>query len=266
VFGIAAVAASVVSPYGIQPILIAIELFGGAESLAYITEWQPLKLDAMGLLAIALFVAAFGSLSLRPRENVFRLLLLLFVAYMAARHSRFVSLFAIVSVMAAASALGRFFPAPAVARDGFRAVGAAIAALGLVAAVGLNLALSPSPAARISPVAALAAARAAGITGGNVFNSYTFGGFLIFEGVPTFIDGRSDQLFLDGFFSATEAAIAADDGAALLALVARYDVSWALVDPASIAARHFAGAQGWREIHRDGIAVVFARSQARSPE
>ena len=95
-----------------------------------------------------------------------------------------------------------------------------------------------------------------GVTG-NVFNSYNFGGYLIFEGVPTFIDGRSDQLFLGGFFSKLESAMKAEDGSAFFDLLKRYDVTWALVEPDGDAARHFAHAANWRRIYADPIALVY---------
>src|SRR5205823_384264 len=34
---------------------------------------------------------------------------------------------------------------------------------------------------------------------GNIYNAYEFGGYLIFRGVKTFVDGRIDQLFHGGF-------------------------------------------------------------------
>ena len=45
-----------------------------------------------------------------------------------------------------------------------------------------------APPKSISPSAAIEFVKRAGITG-NVFNSYDFGGYLIFAGIPTFIDG-----------------------------------------------------------------------------
>ncbi len=44
----------------------------------------------------------------------------------------------------------------------------------------------------VTPGAALAAATRLGLSG-PVFNSEGFGGFLIFRGVPTFIDGRIEM-------------------------------------------------------------------------
>ena len=46
----------------------------------------------------------------------------------------------------------------------------------------------PNPG--ISPVAAVAALKEA--NAGPVFNDYDFGGYLVFAGVPTFIDGRTE--------------------------------------------------------------------------
>ena len=113
VFGTTALLAAMISPYGANPLLIALQLFRSGEAFSYLTEWQPLGLDAIGALAAAMLVVALVSLGLQPRRNAFRIILVLLLAYMAARHSRFVNSFAIVSVMVIASPLARYLPAQA---------------------------------------------------------------------------------------------------------------------------------------------------------
>lgn len=84
---------------------------------------------------------------------------------------------------------------------------------GIAASALLVTILAPAPAALITPAAAFAEARKLGLTG-NVFNSHNFGGYLIFAGEPTFIDGCTDQLFLGGFFSELEEASEATNDSA----------------------------------------------------
>jgi hypothetical protein len=261
VFGIAAILAAMISPYGPYPLVVALRLFGSGESLSYIAEWQPLGLNAIGALAVALLAAALVSLGLEARRNAFRIVLVLLLAYMAARYSRFVSLFAIVSVMVVASPLAKHFPplrgtADAVEVMRRRLASSLVVAGGIAASIVLVSLWPPRPDPRMAPEAALAAARERGVSG-NVFNSYNFGGYLIFEGVPTFIDGRSDQLFLGGFSSKLASVLKADDGSAFFDLLERYDVTWALVESDSDAARHFADAGKWRRVYADSIALVY---------
>jgi len=56
----------------------------------------------------------------------------------------------------------------------------------------------------MTPSAALEAARNLHLSG-PVFNDYPFGGFLIFNGIKTFIDGRA-ELYLNGLLEKRAAA------------------------------------------------------------
>ena len=260
-FGSAALGAAMVSPYGPYPFIVAIQLFGSGEPLNYITEWQPLGFDGMGLVGGALFAFVLCSLCLQPKHNVFRIVVLLFIAYLTVRHSRFLNLFAIVASMIVAWPLVRRFPAMRPSPDMAAAtrpnmLGALPVTGGIVASMLLVTILAPAPAALITPAAALAEARKTGVTG-NVFNSYNFGGYLIFAGEPTFIDGRTDQLFLGGFFSELQDTMKAADDSAFFAMLDRYETDWAIVEPNGDAARHFENADGWRAVYADSVAEVY---------
>lgn len=260
-FGIACLAAAMLSPYGPYPFIVAFELFGSGEPLRYIIEWQPLGFDGKGLLGAGLFAFVFCSLCLQPRHNVFRVAVLLFVAYLTARHSRFLNLSAIVASMIVAGPLVRRFPSMQPLPDMAAAMRAKLTGVlpvigGIAASALLVTILAPAPAARITPAAALAEARKTGVTG-NVFNSYDFGGYLIFAGEPTFIDGRTDQLFLGGFFSDLQDAMIAEDDPAFFAILDRYETDWAIVEPEGYAARSFEKTDAWRRVYADSVAEVF---------
>jgi hypothetical protein len=116
---------------------------------------------------------------------------------------------------------------------------------------------APRPSATTTPEAALRVARQEGLAG-PLYNDYDFGGYLISEGVKTFIDGRTDQLFLGGFLKAENEALQNGDSRGFAGLLHRYGVTWALVRPQSAAARHF-DTLAWRKIYADPFAVVYAR-------
>ena len=80
----------------------------------------------------------------------------------------------------------------------------------------------------MTPDAAFRAAQAAGVAG-PVYNDYDFGGYLIAHGVETFVDGRTDQLFLGDFLPGLQRALDSRDDAGFAALLTRYKVTWALV-------------------------------------
>ncbi|WP_375459341.1 hypothetical protein [uncultured Enterovirga sp.] len=260
-FGLASLAAGCASPYGIRAMAVTAGLFGSGESLPFLTEWQPLVFDAIGLTALASAAALVAALASAPRANAARMAILLLLTALSVRHTRFLDVFALVAPVIAAAPLLRRWPTlvPEANANGAgpRVRWTALAILGL-AAVGLAATTRPEPAAAVTPSAALAAAQRAGVAG-PLYNDYDFGGFLIARGVPTFIDGRTDQLFLQGFISGVYRAVRAEDRTAFVALLDRYRVTWALVRPTSAEARHLDGAAGWRRIHDDPVAAVYVR-------
>jgi hypothetical protein len=172
-------------------------------------------------------------------------------------HVRFASLFALAAPIAAAGPLARAFPrlAPLPGESGSRpAIAAAVAAVVLLGAFVMVGAPHPSPTT--TPEGALRAARQQGLTG-PVYNDYDFGGYLIWAGVKTFIDGRTDQLFLGGFFRTQNEASKNRDSRDFATLLDRHGVTWALVKPRSDAARHL-DALGWRKVYADASAAVYA--------
>jgi hypothetical protein len=262
-FGALAVLASCATPYGAEAILVTIKLFGGGEPLPLIGEWRPMTMDGLGLARLGLCAALIGALALQFRRNLFRIALTALLGWMMLRHERFALLFAFVALPVAAGPLAATFAALAPSADGApprRLLTMAAGAAALLGAAALAMP-APAPSPRVTPASGLEAARKAGLVG-PVFNAYDFGGYLISQGVPTFIDGRTDQLFLGGFFRAFSTAydgLAPDEP---MKLAARHGVTWALVEPASPAAARLEAA-GWRVVHRDAVSVVLARPGTR---
>ena len=262
-FGALALAAGCATPYGIQSVLMTFALFGSGEPLPYITEWQPL---GFGFVAIIAYATAFMftiGLAAAGWRNAARIALLALLTVMMVRHARFLDVFGVVAPLLVATPFARRFPELGTGRElpgdvwPLPAKGA-LAALALIAVAAL-VSRPIEPAPDVTPRAALAAARAAGV-GGPVYNSYDFGGFLIAEGVPTFIDGRTDQLFLGGFISTVMSAARAEDGRAFADLLSRWGVEWALVRTGDDEARHLDAMPGWRRVHRDTFASAYIRS------
>jgi hypothetical protein len=112
------------------------------------------------------------------------------------------------------------------------------------------------PPAQVMPEKAVAAAILAGVKG-NVLNSFGFGGYLIFTGIPTFVDGRVElygNQFLQDYFDAM--ALAKPEVAARI--VKKYDVRWALLRPGEPIA-FMLKADGWEQLYGDSSAIVLAK-------
>jgi hypothetical protein len=113
----------------------------------------------------------------------------------------------------------------------------------------------------ITPTAALAAAARLGLNG-PVFNSEGFGGYLIFSGIPTFIDGRV-ELYGNAFLARYLEAENGNDSA-LAPLLERYGITWTLLSPHQGAVHRLDGLPGWHRVYADAHAVVHARDVTHS--
>ena len=94
---------------------------------------------------------------------------------------------------------------------------------------------------------------------GNVFNSYDFGGTLIFHGIKTYIDGRTDQLFLDGFTTTNEATRKTGGKPVLEEQLKKYAVDWALLTADDRRIPFFDELADWKRVYADDDAVIYAR-------
>ncbi len=258
-FGAGLVAAACINPYGLQPIWMTLQMADG-EPTEFIAEWRMLRFSGVEALGYVVLAVSLMACARRPVANLGRLLILAFVGYMMVKHVRFTVQFAIVATVFAALPLAAWLKRPAeTGRDG-GSEGPFIAALALAAGLAVAMSASlprPTTPPRVTPSHAIEAARAAGLTG-PVFNAYDFGGHLALIGIPTFIDGRTDQLYIGGWRRRLEAALNADGPDALAAFMAPYAPRWALLIPGTPEARQIA-ALGWREVHRDAHAVVLSR-------
>jgi hypothetical protein len=135
---------------------------------------------------------------------------------------------------------------------------ACLLALGLAVALALPMLMRPIARADdpVTPGAALAAAERLGLAG-PVYNSQAFGGYLIFRGVPSFIDGRV-ELYGDAFVTQDFQAENGNEPA-LTALFAQYRIGWTLLLPQAGAVGVLDRLPGWERVYADGQAVIHRR-------
>ena len=94
----------------------------------------------------------------------------------------------------------------------------------------------------------------AGLRARPVLNFYDFGGYLIFEGVRPYIDGRAD-MYGDAFVSDDD-QIQRANAEAIDRAVSRYGIRWAIVPPNIYLTGALDARPGWRRIYADKTAVV----------
>lgn len=128
--------------------------------------------------------------------------------------------------------------------------------MAVILAAGLAAVTDIEPARRVTPAAAVAALQEAGAE--RVFNDYNLGGYLVWAGVPTFIDGRT-ELFDPDFVLAHHRAVTLADLDQLLRFLDEYEIDATLLVPGSPAVAFLDRQPDWERLHADDVAVVHVR-------
>jgi hypothetical protein len=271
-FAAFAALAALATPNGLAGLAQPFWLLAMPALQASIVEWrspdfqafQPVEIWLLGALALGFTVAV--------RLPPARLVLLLALAHMALAHARHAELLGLVGPLAVAAALGPAIaakvrsdlPSPFASSAVLLAAPAGAPALSMALAAALMLGLSvlrPIPRADgpTTPATALTAALGQGLAG-PVFNSESFGGYLIFQGVPTFIDGRI-ELYGNDFLRRYLAAANGSEPV-LSALLRQYRVAWTLLLPGEPAVGLLDRLPGWRRVYAGADAVIHQRIDA----
>ncbi|MGA0604112.1 hypothetical protein ACO2Q3_25630 [Caulobacter sp. KR2-114] len=254
--------AALINPNGVDDVLLPLQVMR-LGVLQDIGEWKPTDLAHISPLVMALFLALFVCLYRGVRFGWERLSLLLLLLFMTFQHGRQEIILAAAGPLLLAQPLGAVLePARAAPASGrasawtFRSWAALGAAAALVVAIGAWR--LGHPVRRVdsgtTPVAALAHVPPA-LRGAPVFNSYSFGGWLILNGVRPFVDGRAD-MYGDTFVRLALDTEAADPPAQALATLRRYGVVWSITTPGSGLIPLLDRTPGWRRLYEDRWAVV----------
>ncbi|TKT72179.1 hypothetical protein YH63_012525 [Afipia massiliensis] len=257
VFGVLALAASCLTPYGWNALLAARNILNLGDALLLITEWRPVDFSRFNTVEACLLlgvgIVLFKGLTLPP----VRILLLLGLVHMALAHARNVTVLALLAPIVLAAPLAIWFPRsdPAWLSGVRPRVVAASAAVVLVAltAVAITMGRYAPPAGVGLAVAAL---KARGVS--RVLNDYDFGGFLIAAGIPVAIDGRT-ELYGERFMIEFDRAMTLKSPATLFDVMDRYRIDATLLMPATPAVSLLDRLEGWERIYTDNAAVVHVR-------
>jgi hypothetical protein len=267
--------AALVTPSGWLVLAHAVHILQMKVALVAIQEWWSPNFQHVNPLEVWLLLVFGLALAGRVRLPWLRMLLLLGLVHLALKHQRNISVLGLVAPFLIATAFARQWRATAVpGKDAewldraFMAlrpparpmtVAVCVAAVAFFAATATHL-RPPAPAAPITPKAALQAALAAGAKG-PVLNDYNFGGFLIFERTPVFIDGRAD-MYGDALMEKWLHAINLKSRKALIDFLAEYKIGWIMLTPDRPAIAVLDDLPGWRRVYADDKAVVHVRVEA----
>jgi hypothetical protein len=258
-FAALAVVACCLTPYGPGPLLMPLTTLGLGHALNWIGEWRPQDFGHFGAFEFLLLASIFA-LSRGVRLPVVRMLLVLGLMHFALAQVRNADLLAMLVPLYLAAPLARQFGAGAEDDAAGSARGVKLAALGvMVVTTGLALAHDVRPSRQNTPEAAVANAGLA--KAGPVLNDYSFGGYLIFAGIPTFIDGRG-ELFGGQFIERYNRDLSLADLRDFLKLLDEYKFSATLLAPDTPAVALLDRLPDWQRVYSDDIAVVHKRIAA----
>jgi hypothetical protein len=252
-----------VTPYGTK---LAAYPFQVASSLpvnmASINEWQPMPFNLLGgkvflVMVLGLFAIQIAfELTWRLEE----LALLFFGTLMAFLHVRFILVFVPFFAPLLATVLARWVPGYERKKDLYLAN--AVLMLATIAGI---VAYFPSQAKIQESITSHFPVRAIAFlhehpAPGPIFNSYWFGGYLIWNGgaeTKVFIDGRGELYEVGGVFSDYMHITHVQPGA--LSVLGNYGVQACLLDRNEPLVNFLAALPEWRRVYIDENSALFVR-------
>jgi hypothetical protein len=257
-FGMLAIAAACINPYGPEAIAVTARTIALGDVLTIVTEWRaqdfahlnPFEVIMLGAFGFALY----RGVKLPP----VRILLLFGILHLSLSQSRHDELLGLLAPMLLARPLAEQFPAMA-GEDGIPRLHAWIpvtAVAALVMMTGIASTRTIAPAANITPERALAAIDEA--KKDRILNAYDFGGYLDFVNHPAFIDGRA-ELYGTKFIMRHDRALNLEDLPDFLAMLDEYNFDATLLPPSTPAVALLDRLPNWKRVYADNIAVVHVR-------
>jgi len=274
--GLVSALAIAVNPYGIRMLLYPFQTVGIGVLRDYIQEWAAPDFHLKATwpfiwLLLGTFVAVGLSplrLDWRDAVNVSGL------AYAALLAGRNMSIFAVVCTPVLALHLDSWFktlrfhmdwrrpPTGVFAAANWLLLALTITGVVIKGIYALNPATLQDARAAVLPVDAAAYLAGANLPG-ELFNSYNWGGYLIWTArdVPVFVDGRTD-LYDDSLLREYLTAYFANEG--WIDILAEHEINTVLIEPGAPLAKVLALMPGWRLDYAGSIAVIYVREDARN--
>ncbi|HYM02222.1 MAG TPA: hypothetical protein VET85_04690 [Stellaceae bacterium] len=269
-FVLLAVVAASITPNGLDGLLMPFRFMNMPVLQASFNEWLSPNFQHLPPLEFWLLGAMLLGFSLNLRLPITRVILLLGLFHLALKHARHTDLVALVVPFVIAASWGRqittlirSYPTSSLTRQitdlARPASGMGTALVAAILLVGVAVTVGHSFERKnedFTPDAALAEARRLGLHG-PVLNSEGFGGYLIFSGIPTFIDGRM-EMYGDPFLKRFNEVQAGLDPA-FSETLEKYHITWTMLEPKTGAVGVLDHLPGWHRVYADDYAVIHAR-------
>jgi len=227
--------------------------------VANVSEWQSMPFNILGGKIFLVSVLGFfvAQMALRFPMRLEELVLFLGGIWMACMHVRFLLVFVPFFAPVLVVVLAEWFPPYDRARDKFALNAALMAALviGMVHYFPSRKGMEKIVAEQF-PVDAVAYIRGHKIPR-PIFNSYNFGGYLVYANEPVFVDGRADPFERGGSLADYFHITRLKPGA--LKVLQNYGIESCLLGRDEPLANVLAAMPEWKQVYGDKLSVLFVR-------
>jgi hypothetical protein len=265
-FGACACAACCLTPYGWETLAASYRILDLGELLHLIFEWMPTDFGTIGRFELCILALIAGALRFGVKLTPPRIALVLGLLHMALSHVRnheiFVLVLPLVLLTPVVSQLKLEASRPASSSAGSWASAAMLIAVFVAGAVTSSVRANYQPPAGHSPAAAVEILKSRNLK--RVLNQDAFGGYLIWRGIPVFIDGRA-ELYGEDFSIKYYRATFLKDVNLLFDVLKSYDIDAVLLNPDTPAAVLLDHVDGWQRVYADKSSVLHVRIPNSSP-
>jgi hypothetical protein len=264
-FGACACAACCITPYGWETLAASYRILGLGELLHLIFEWMPTDFGTLSRIELCILALIAGALLFGVKLTPPRIALVLGLLHMALSHVRnheiFVLVLPLVLLTPVVDQLKLQAPRPAGKSAVSWASAAILITVFVVGAITSSVRANYLPPVGHSPAAAVEIIKARNLK--RVLNQDAFGGYLIWRGIPVFIDGRA-ELYGEDFALKYYHATFLKDVNLLFDILKSYDIDAVLLNPDTPASTLLDHVEGWQRIYADKHSVLHVRV-ANSP-
>jgi hypothetical protein len=256
-------AAVMITPYGVR---LAGYPFAVASSypiaIASVLEWQVMPFNLIGGKIFLAMVLGFVvvQMAFRFSWRAYEILLFLFGTGMACLHVRFLLLFVPFFAPLFVTVLARWVPSYDRSKDKYRLNFAVI--MGIAIAMMHYFPSKTDMEKKVAdqfPVHALEYIRQHPVPG-PMFNSYGFGGYMIFSGYKTFIDGRGELFEELGVFGPYMHITRLEPGT--MKVLSSYGIQSCLMQRDEPLSTVLALLPDWKKVYSDNVSALYVKRDA----
>jgi hypothetical protein len=243
----------------VESLLVTFRILEVGATLSKIAEWGSLDFGTPNPVTLCVLAGAAYVLYSGFRLPPLRIAALLALIYETFAHIRYVDVFALAVPFIIAGPLGEHLSWTPLQEDRnviHRARTAFVAAMSALVVATAMIAATMDPTPPLAPH--LAVEKLKELKANRVVNDYYFGGYLISQGIPTFIDSRA-ELYGAAFLTRYSRAIELEDLADFVRLLDEYKVDATLFFPSTRAVSLLDRLPEWKRIYTDDVAVVHVR-------